>query len=208
MAAQRQDSWLEEEDLLLAEVTLRHIREGSTQLAAFEEVAKKINRTPAACGFRWNAELRKKYEKAIEIAKAQRKQRLSSRTRPASEGMREGLAPALSAEKGQLQAALTGEQLEIRQVIAFLEKLEQHLRQLESENRELKAQIQKLKEEQAQLQEEVEREKSRRVKLLESDEDYLTLLEILHRAKQMAKEDEVAQEGQEEKQETIESSTQ
>ena len=35
MAVTRQDAWSEDDDLLLAEVTLRHIREGSTQLAAF-----------------------------------------------------------------------------------------------------------------------------------------------------------------------------
>lgn len=41
MTAVRQDAWSAEDDLILAEVTLRHIREGSTQLAAFEEVGEK-----------------------------------------------------------------------------------------------------------------------------------------------------------------------
>lgn len=41
MTAVRQDAWSSEDDLILAEVTLRHIREGSTQLAAFEEVGEK-----------------------------------------------------------------------------------------------------------------------------------------------------------------------
>ncbi|NSL50182.1 RsfA family transcriptional regulator [Calidifontibacillus erzurumensis] len=71
----RQDAWSHEEDLLLAETVLRHIREGSTQLKAFEEVGDKLNRTAAACGFRWNAEVRKKYNKAMELAKKQRKER-------------------------------------------------------------------------------------------------------------------------------------
>ncbi|MEW9034130.1 MAG: RsfA family transcriptional regulator, partial [Planifilum fimeticola] len=34
MAVKRQDAWTPDDDLVLAEVTLRHIREGSTQLAA------------------------------------------------------------------------------------------------------------------------------------------------------------------------------
>ena len=51
----RQDAWTDENDLLLAETVLRHVREGSTQLNAFEEVGDKLNRTSAACGFRWNA---------------------------------------------------------------------------------------------------------------------------------------------------------
>lgn len=71
----RQDAWSEENDLLLAETVLRHVREGSTQLNAFEEVGDKLNRTSAACGFRWNAVVRHQYEKALDLAKKQRKQR-------------------------------------------------------------------------------------------------------------------------------------
>lgn len=74
MTIVRQDAWTKDEDLLLAEVVLRHIREGSTQLKAFEEVGQKLNRTPAACGFRWNSFVRKQYKTGIELAKKQRKQ--------------------------------------------------------------------------------------------------------------------------------------
>ncbi len=69
MAKVRQDAWSHEDDLLLAETVLRHIREGSTQLKAFDEVGDKLNRTSAACGFRWNAEVRQSYEQAVQIAK-------------------------------------------------------------------------------------------------------------------------------------------
>lgn len=71
----RQDAWTDENDLLLAETVLRHVREGSTQLNAFEEVGDKLDRTSAACGFRWNAVVRHRYEKALQLAKKQRKQR-------------------------------------------------------------------------------------------------------------------------------------
>src|SRR5699024_3577067 len=74
MAKVRQDAWSHEDDLLLAETVLRHIREGSTQLNAFDEVGDKLNRTSAACGFRWNAEIRNKYINAIDLAKRQRKE--------------------------------------------------------------------------------------------------------------------------------------
>ncbi|MBG9788304.1 MULTISPECIES: RsfA family transcriptional regulator [Brevibacillus] len=74
MVASRQDAWTEDDDLVLAEVTLRHIREGGTQLAAFEEVGQRLGRTSAACGFRWNSTVRKQYDAAISIAKAQRQQ--------------------------------------------------------------------------------------------------------------------------------------
>ena len=74
MTITRQDAWSNENDLLLAETVLRHIREGSTQLNAFEEVGDMLNRTSAACGFRWNAVVRNDYYEAIELAKKQRKQ--------------------------------------------------------------------------------------------------------------------------------------
>ncbi|MGD6841909.1 RsfA family transcriptional regulator [Bacillus infantis] len=74
MSTTRQDAWTQDEDLLLAEVVLRHIREGGTQLQAFEEVGKQLSRTPAACGFRWNSYVRKQYKSGIELAKKQRKE--------------------------------------------------------------------------------------------------------------------------------------
>jgi len=74
MNTTRQDAWTKDEDLLLAEIVLRYIREGRTQLEAFKEVAKQLSRTSAACGFRWNATIRKQYQHAIEFAKAARKE--------------------------------------------------------------------------------------------------------------------------------------
>ncbi|KFM99970.1 RsfA family transcriptional regulator [Bacillus clarus] len=73
MATTRQDAWTDDEDLLLAEVVLRHIREGGTQLSAFKEVGRNLSRTPAACGFRWNSYVRKQYKERIEEAKQLRK---------------------------------------------------------------------------------------------------------------------------------------
>jgi prespore-specific regulator len=72
----RQDAWTEEDDLLLAETVLRHVREGSTQLNAFEEVGDRLNRTSAACGFRWNAVVRYNYEKDLQVAKRHRKEKM------------------------------------------------------------------------------------------------------------------------------------
>ncbi|CAM3137375.1 RsfA family transcriptional regulator [Filibacter tadaridae] len=74
MVKVRQDAWIEENDTLLADTVLRHVREGSTQLSAFEEVGDALNRTAAACGFRWNAVVRRDYEKELEDAKKERKQ--------------------------------------------------------------------------------------------------------------------------------------
>src|SRR5699024_10495885 len=91
VAKVRQDAWTHEDDLLLAETVLRHIREGSTQLNAFEEVGDALNRTSAACGSRWTAEVRMKYDNAIDLAKRQRKEK-----KRASAGK---LTPALNKTK-------------------------------------------------------------------------------------------------------------
>ncbi|MFP3441702.1 Prespore-specific transcriptional regulator RsfA, partial [Pantoea sp. SIMBA_133] len=53
---------------------LRHVREGSTQLKAFDEVGDRLSRTSAAVGFRWNAIVRDRYEQALKLAKKQRKE--------------------------------------------------------------------------------------------------------------------------------------
>lgn len=79
MTITRQDAWTQDEDLLLAEVVLRHIREGGTQLSAFEEVGRALTRTAAACGFRWNSYVRKQYQSGIELAKKQRKELKANR---------------------------------------------------------------------------------------------------------------------------------
>lgn len=69
---ERKDSWSPSDDLLLAQTVLEHIRTGSTQLAAFEDISERLGRTSAACGFRWNATVRKRYEDAIKKAKMDR----------------------------------------------------------------------------------------------------------------------------------------
>lgn len=76
MSKLRQDAWVKENDELLAEAVLRHVKEGSTQLNAFEEAGDALNRTAAACGFRWNAVVRKLYEDELANAKKERKERL------------------------------------------------------------------------------------------------------------------------------------
>src|SRR5690606_16634074 len=56
-------------------IVLAHIRDGSTQLQAFEAAGRKLKRTAAACGFRWNSNIRKQYKEAIDLAKKQKKEK-------------------------------------------------------------------------------------------------------------------------------------
>ncbi|WP_405169357.1 RsfA family transcriptional regulator [Paenibacillus sp. FSL H3-0286] len=66
---ERKDSWSQSDDSLLSDIALDYIRTGKTQLQAFEKVSEALNRTPAACGFRWNSTLRHKFAKEIDEAK-------------------------------------------------------------------------------------------------------------------------------------------
>lgn len=82
----RQDAWTAEDDTVLADVVLKHIRDGSTQLAGFNEASRRLGRTAAACGFRWNACVRKQYRPSIEVAKEERKERKSEKVQAQMEG--------------------------------------------------------------------------------------------------------------------------
>ncbi|QWU14352.1 transcription factor, RsfA family [Paenibacillus sophorae] len=72
MTTVRQDAWSQSDDDTLAETVISHISNGRTQLEAFDQVASQLNRTQAACGFRWNSALRKNYTVEIQQAKEQR----------------------------------------------------------------------------------------------------------------------------------------
>jgi prespore-specific regulator len=195
MTAARQDAWTPDDDLLLAEVTLRHIREGGTQLGAFEEVGEKLGRTAAACGFRWNSFVRKKYEAAIQIAKAQRKQRKQvTRIRPAAlprpTGYEES-AMATSTELPEIVTAAAGcgsleEEVSLDAVIRFLKNqkdLGKRVKQLEKELQEKDEAIHQLREDNQRMNKELNHVQSDYQVV---NEDYRTLIQIMDRARKMA----------------------
>ncbi len=173
MAVKRQDAWTPDDDLVLAEVTLRHIREGSTQLAAFEEVAEKLGRTPAACGFRWNSCVRKKYEAAIQIAKAQRQKRnQGSRTRT---GAFQGEQETLSS---------------LDSIIRFLKRHKNEVTELRKRQKALEKELKQREEKIEQLAKENDQMRSS-LDHVETDyqtvnDDYKTLIQIMDRARKLA----------------------
>lgn len=65
----RKRSWSDKEDQLLGDKVIQYMQSGKTQLEAFKDVAKELNRTPAACGYRWNANIRNDYQEELEQAK-------------------------------------------------------------------------------------------------------------------------------------------
>ncbi|RAK17320.1 prespore-specific regulator [Anoxybacillus vitaminiphilus] len=172
----RQDAWTHEDDLLLAETVLRYIREGGTQLKAFEEVGDKLNRTAAACGFRWNAEIRKRYVEAIELAKKQRKER------------KRALETAKKLQQIEQHSSCllpAPNTITLEQCIAFL----QSLNKTEIQSQKLREENGRLKKENDELQQrnkELEEKLSHLTEQQETiQEDYQALIKIMDRARKM-----------------------
>lgn len=178
MTSTRQDAWTQDEDLLLAEVVLRHIREGGTQLGAFEEVGRSLSRTAAACGFRWNSYVRKQYKSGIELAKKQRKE--LKKQNNGEQLQDHSSEPVINETVNSEQ-----QELQLRDVIRFLEeyeKTESEFQKVVNENRNLNTQISKLQEQVKTLKAQ-NNTLENNIQLIE--EDYKALIEIMERARKM-----------------------
>mgnify|MGYP001405682860 CR=1 FL=1 len=186
LAKVRQDAWSPEDDLLLAETVLRHIREGSTQLNAFEEVGDRLNRTSAACGFRWNAEVRNRYVHAIELAKRQRKERKRAL---ANQAKRKTAKVTTSSTSSTSSLVMEPEEknttITLENVIHFLQTMQNDYYQSQDSKRK----IEMLEQENNKLKDEInslERELSITKKKLKTvEEDYKTFIQIMERARKM-----------------------
>lgn len=181
MPTTRQDAWTHDEDLLLAEVVLRHIRDGGTQLQAFEEVGRQLSRTAAACGFRWNSYVRKQYKSGIDLAKKQRKEV----KKPFSHDFDDNITEIVEEARAQMNDYEGQQDLSFAAVIDFLkglyEKAEKHkdqsvnldhykgkIKTLEKQARDLTSENEKL---------------TKELRMIE--EDYRALIEIMERARKM-----------------------
>ncbi|ENQ3106796.1 prespore-specific regulator [Bacillus sp. 491mf] len=199
----RQDAWTEEDDLLLAETVLRHVREGSTQLNAFEEVGDKLNRTSAACGFRWNAVVRYSYDQALQLAKKHRKDKMRANGGEQSKKRLLYTPPSsptaitadenISIETQQpvqtiqtTQAMPTNSSIAMHDVIHFLQSLgtsNVKVSALERENERLKQDIVEYMRKNAELEKKVEKLEQQSTTV---QEDYETLMKIMNRARKLA----------------------
>lgn len=171
----RQDAWGEADDLFLAETVLKHIKEGSTQLNAFEEAGDQLNRTSAACGFRWNAVLRQLYLEEMEFAKKERKQRsrlASKRNRQEKNNYTFSLSPSLNSMNSTSPSSLT-----MKDIIAYLTRFtpEQELELLRAENAKLRSELETVTKELQEL-----KKTSSSIQ-----EDYESMLQIMERARKM-----------------------
>ncbi|GIO21822.1 RsfA family transcriptional regulator [Oceanobacillus sp. J11TS1] len=193
MVKVRQDAWSHEDDLLLAETVLRHIREGSTQLNAFEEVGDHLNRTSAACGFRWNAEVRNKYDNAIDLAKRQRKERkralnksLQGVPKAAPTDNTEKVSTSENTDQTTPRTDLDPmSAMNLDTVIKYLKSLKKDLyttnqskssmQALENENKSLRTNVEELQKKLVDTEQQLHAMK----------EDYQTFIQIMDRARKM-----------------------
>ncbi|WP_017185319.1 RsfA family transcriptional regulator [Alkalibacillus haloalkaliphilus] len=198
MVKVRQDAWSHEDDLLLAETVLRHIREGSTQLNAFEEVGDQLNRTAAACGFRWNAEVRKNYEKAVDLAKRQRKQRKKAQQQGKPQPRRtvqpEVNLPMTAEETAMPveEAPLPVQTNEVSTSAPSIDSIIQQLNQLKTSdqlNEQINSELEALKHENETVRNENEQLKAKVEEMSQQyaslQEDYQTFINIMDRARKM-----------------------
>lgn len=178
----RQDAWTKDEDAILAEVTLRHIREGSTQLVAFEEVGEKLTRTPAACGFRWNSLIRKQYEKAIAEAKKVRKER---NKRKGKQLVSQSCDNSFSFNAEVYNRNEGEKSLSLNEIIVFLQQLQSEgpsAKNLEAENKALLSRLQDMKKENGTLKNKLDKLNKEYESVCR---DYKEVLQIMERARKL-----------------------
>ncbi|MCS0824700.1 RsfA family transcriptional regulator [Cytobacillus firmus] len=171
MTKTRQDAWTGEEDELLANVVLSNIRNGGTQLKAFEEVGKQLSRTASACGFRWNACVRRQYKEEILQAKTQRKELAPTQ----SENNTKTIGKMVSMEQSP-----SGNIIELQVLINNIELLyKKAFEEVDPHNQvdKLKKQVLFLKEENQKLSSEkdkIEKEYNKLKEIIESSTRILT----------------------------------
>lgn len=167
MSTTRSDAWSEHDDSILAQIVIKHIKNGSTQLMAFDEVGEALGRTSAACGFRWNSNVRKKFEHEIQLAKAYRQAHKNNKKSMPVE-IRGGIS----------------QEIDFNTLIAFLKNLKVTFNKAQSRIKQLKFDLEEAKNNISSLKMERERllalAAAERSTSNEVNEDYQALLAILH----------------------------
>lgn len=154
MTQTRIDAWDDEKDKLLLDTVLNHIRTGSTQLKAFEEVGEKLSKTAAACGFRWNSYVRKNHKEEIEQAKKDKTKQNKKNDNKSQAPVEETPAPA--AEQTQTEpskgkpsrrlSVLVNIKSQTEQLLELVGQLEEDLDNEKNNNEDLETQYKELKE--------------------------------------------------------------
>lgn len=139
-------------------------------MAAFEETAEQLGRTPAACGYRWNACVRKQYLEAIDLARLERKER---REEAPTDDLSEG---------GQSAAPVNWNTVLrfIRQYRHEFHSLQGRVKQLERDSDSSRLEVERLRKDKAELLSQLRKLSEEHMMI---SGDYRTLLNIVDRAR-------------------------
>jgi len=172
---ERKDNWSTEDDTILAEIVLKHIREGSTQLIAFEKAGTQLMRTAPACGFRWNSFVRKHYEPEIAEAKKIKLQRKQQKLKGTDKNI---VTTSSLTRKSPEQITY------LEQIIELANKQHIQLNNMIKQIDQLREQLQDKNNEIMKLKDQLEQNSGSPTEIT-VNEDYRTLLLILQRARQL-----------------------
>ncbi len=181
----RHDAWTLENDELLAETVLTYIQSGRTQTSAFEDVGNLLNRTPGACGYRWNAEIRKRYTKEFEQAKKNRKVNIRNKKKDTKQEKVMAAQHINSNKSGKNIEDIEFNQLTIDDCLDFLSRIqiqEDHVHILEENKRLLEENrvLHKVQEDITKKYDQLHQQKQN------IDHDYKILIRLISQAQQMS----------------------
>lgn len=179
--AMRQDAWTEQDDLTLTQIVLDSIRNGNSQLAGFEEASVRLNRTAAACGFRWNSDVRKRYENEIAEAKTMRRQHKKLKLFVGDEEVTPEKELAVVSSKYKVEQSENQQPVTdyIEQIVVATKGLRNQFAHMTERIKSLSEELQQARREIDSLKEKVASEKPEAA----LNEDYQALIQILQRAK-------------------------
>ncbi|MBT2710498.1 hypothetical protein [Bacillus sp. ISL-47] len=159
-----------DEDQLLAEVVLGYIRKGGTQLQAFKKVGKQLSRTSAACGFRWNAKVRKNYCMEIESAKQYKKEKESRFS------IKKNQKTSIKVQVPSYPKGIEESALELEQVLSSIKNLYEVAQSSQKANNHSEESIQKLSRKILLLEKENKEIAAKKEKI---EEEYLALKKLI-----------------------------
>lgn len=146
-----QKKWTSDEDLIVAEVVLRHVREGSTATKAFMELSNTLNKKTTTVLARWNDVLRHQYLQALEIAKKQGSKLKKTNIKNNTVKL---MLPVISTENDDhVLKSMNNKVNTMEEVIDFLQTVKVNNPVLEKENTKLKKENEELKQQLSQYKE-------------------------------------------------------
>lgn len=171
--------WTEEEERFLGETIVKYIESGDTIGNAIKKISKDLNRTQAACRFRWHKVIQFRFKASLEIAREQGK-----KNTPIEE---ESMSKT---ESINFESPFVGFTQNLDSILQQIYQLQNELRYLEERYSEKNQLVQmlteennRIKRENNNLQNQLDQVDKRSLAITK---DYKTMIEILNRARQMS----------------------